>query len=127
MELLNDYLLDAMAINATHIAFPDLAFPTVVQLRRFVKASKDARTNRTLAQLIDKVQPSRPFPRRSLNLLLTCSPWVWSVRRPGHGHQIEQNRRFIEKERASVDFSPKDTARVVRGWILFAVGVPWPA
>ena len=57
MELLVDDLLDCMALQATHIAFPDLAFPVVMQLRRFVNHSKDARTNRALSQLAEKVSP----------------------------------------------------------------------
>jgi len=56
IELLVDGLVDFFAVHATDIAFPDLAFPVVVQLRRFVKSSKDVRTNRAISQLIEKVR-----------------------------------------------------------------------
>ena len=56
VELLVDGLVDFFAVHATDIAFPDLAFPVVVQLRRFVKSSKDVRTNRAISQLIEKVR-----------------------------------------------------------------------
>jgi hypothetical protein len=71
VELLRDYLLDALAMHATHIAFPDLTFPTIVQLRRFVKTSKDPRTNRTLSQLIEKV--GRPARHRA------HAPHAWGL------------------------------------------------
>lgn len=55
-------LLEHMAIVSTHIAFPEYAIPTVVQLRKFLSTCKNGKIKAQLKQILDKVRhPDRVF------------------------------------------------------------------
>lgn len=81
-ELLGEYML----LWSTSIAFPELALPVVVQLKRWLKQARSGAP-------------------RSRNAKLT-SQLVLVVQK------LEANAKFIEERRAKVDFAPKDRAQV---------------
>lgn len=82
VELLSEFLL----LWATNIAFPEFALPVVIQLKRYLKQSRqkgagnrNAKISGALVTLVQKV---------------------------------EANGKFIEGKRAGVDFAPRDRSQV---------------
>ncbi|EQL02295.1 putative protein family UPF0120 [Ophiocordyceps sinensis CO18] len=82
VELLGEYML----LWGTSIAFPELALPVVIQLKRWLKqarsrskGNKNAKIASQLAVLVQK---------------------------------LEANAKFVEERRAKVDFAPRDRAQV---------------
>ncbi|KJZ76145.1 hypothetical protein HIM_04601 [Hirsutella minnesotensis 3608] len=83
VELLGEYML----LWSTSIAFPELALPVVIQLKRWLKqarckSSKGNKNAKLASQLAVLVQ------------------------------KLEANATFIEERRAKVDFAPKDRSQV---------------
>ncbi|KAJ6442720.1 ribosome assembly protein Noc2 [Purpureocillium lavendulum] len=82
VELLSEYML----LWSTSIAFPELALPVVIQLKRWVKQARSKgsgnRNAKLVAQLVLLVQ------------------------------KLEANAKFVEDRRAKVDFAPRDRAQV---------------
>lgn len=54
-------LLEYFSINSQSIAFPDLSIFCVVQLKQFIKKSKNGNYIRKLKQLIEKIQQNSQF------------------------------------------------------------------
>ena len=81
VELLGDFFL----LWSTSIAFPELALPVVIQLKRWLKQSRGRQGNKN-AKLAGQI------------VLLV--------------QKVEANAKFIEEKRAKVDFAPKDRAQV---------------
>lgn len=121
MELLAEHL----ACWGCHIAFPELSFLTVAQLRKFVKATPVERFRRAVACRglraagpaggapqggARLARPVRPSPACS-SPLAPCPP----PRRKGAKslvEAVERNARFVGRARDQADFSPKDLAQV---------------
>ncbi|KOS17554.1 Nucleolar complex protein 2 [Escovopsis weberi] len=82
VELIGEFAL----LWATSIAFPELALPVVIQLKRWLKQARS------------KSQGNRNAKLSSQILLLV--------------QKLEANAKFIEDKRARVDFAPKDRAQV---------------
>ncbi|PHH89419.1 hypothetical protein CDD83_6114 [Cordyceps sp. RAO-2017] len=83
VELLGEYML----LWATSIAFPELALPVVIQLKRWLKQARSkGRGGNRNAKLASQ-----------LALL---------------AHKLEASARFVEERRAQVDFAPRDRAQV---------------
>lgn len=82
IELLGEYFL----LWATSIAFPELALPVVIQLKRWLKQARGTSTGNRNTKLATQV------------VLLV--------------QKLEANAQFVEGHRAKVDFAPKDRSQV---------------
>ncbi|UNI23231.1 Nucleolar Complex 2 protein [Purpureocillium takamizusanense] len=82
VELLSEYML----LWSTSIAFPELALPVVIQLKRWVKQARSKSQGNRNAKLVSQL------------VLLV--------------QKLEANAKFIEERRAKVDFAPRDRAQV---------------
>ncbi|KAL4730782.1 Nucleolar Complex 2 protein [Fusarium chlamydosporum] len=81
-ELLSEYFM----LWATSIAFPELALPVVIQLKRWLKQARSKTVGNKNAKLAGQL------------IILV--------------QKIEANAKFIEEKRAKVDFAPKDRTQV---------------
>lgn len=82
VELLSEYML----LWSTSIAFPELALPVVIQLKRWIKQARSKSQGNRNAKLVSQL------------VLLV--------------QKLEANAKFVEERRAKVDFAPKDRAQV---------------
>lgn len=82
VELLGEYFL----LWATSIAFPELALPVTIQLKRWLKQTRSRSQGNKNAKLIGQL------------VLLV--------------QKLEANAKFIEERRAKVEFAPKDRTQV---------------
>ncbi|KAF5571609.1 nucleolar complex 2 [Fusarium phyllophilum] len=82
VELLGEYFF----LWATSIAFPELALPVVIQLKRWLKQARNKNTGNKNVKLASQV------------ILLV--------------QKLEANAKFIEEKRAKVDFAPRDRTQV---------------
>ncbi|KAM5355269.1 hypothetical protein ACJ41O_001915 [Fusarium nematophilum] len=82
VELLGEYFL----LWATSIAFPELALPVTIQLKRWLKQARSRHQGNKNAKLVGQL------------VLLV--------------QKLEANGKFIEERRAKVDFAPKDRSQV---------------
>ena len=82
IELLSEYFL----LWAKSIAFPELALPLVIQLKRWLKQTRS------------KSQGNKNAKLGSALVVLV--------------QKLEANAKFIEEKRAKVDFAPKDRTQV---------------
>ncbi|KAM0345521.1 hypothetical protein ACHAPU_006448 [Fusarium lateritium] len=81
-ELLGEYFL----LWATSVAFPELALPVIIQLKRWLKQARNKSTGNKNAKLVGQL------------VLLV--------------QKMEANAKFIEEKRSKVEFAPKDRAQV---------------
>ncbi|KAF4343089.1 nucleolar complex 2 [Fusarium beomiforme] len=81
-ELLGEYFL----LWATNIAFPELALPVIIQLKRWLKQARNKDTGNKNVKLANQ-----------LTLLI---------------QKLEANGKFIEEKRAKIEFAPKDRTQV---------------
>ncbi|KAF0642727.1 hypothetical protein FPSE5266_08767 [Fusarium pseudograminearum] len=81
-ELLSEYFM----LWATSIAFPELALPVIIQLKRWLKQARNKTSGNKNAKLAGQL------------VLLV--------------QKLEANAKFIEEKRSKVDFAPKDRAQV---------------
>ncbi|KAG6039457.1 hypothetical protein E4U41_002542 [Claviceps citrina] len=82
VELLGEFLL----LWSTSIAFPELALPVIVQLKRWLKQARSKSRGNTNAKLTSQL------------VILV--------------QKLEANARYIEEHRAKVDFAPRDRTQV---------------
>ncbi|KAF4984747.1 hypothetical protein FZEAL_108 [Fusarium zealandicum] len=82
VELLSEYFL----LWATSVAFPELALPVIIQLKRWLKQARNKTQGNKNAKLVGQL------------VLLV--------------QKLEANGKFIEERRAKIDFAPKDRAQV---------------
>ncbi|CVK84752.1 related to excision repair protein RAD4 [Fusarium mangiferae] len=82
VELLGEYFF----LWATSIAFPELALPVVIQLKRWLKQARNKNTGNKNVKLASQI------------ILLV--------------QKLEANGKFIEEKRAKVDFAPRDRTQV---------------
>lgn len=82
LELLGEYFL----LWATSIAFPELSLPVIIQLKRWLKQTRNKAHGNRNAKL-------------GTQLVLLAQ-------------KLEANAKFIEERRAKVDFSPRDRSQV---------------
>ncbi|UPK98163.1 hypothetical protein LCI18_009098 [Fusarium solani-melongenae] len=82
VELLGEYFL----LWATSIAFPELALPVTIQLKRWLKQARSRSQGNKNAKLFGQL------------VLLV--------------QKLEANAKFIEERRAKVEFAPKDRTQV---------------
>jgi nucleolar complex protein 2 len=57
VELLQEFY----AINSSSIAFPELAIPAVVQIKRYLKKTKNAKLARALQSIVERLQANATF------------------------------------------------------------------
>ncbi|KAF5680918.1 excision repair protein [Fusarium heterosporum] len=81
-ELLGEYFL----LWATSVAFPELALPVIIQLKRWLKQARNKSTGNKNAKLVGQL------------VLLV--------------QKMEANAKFIEEKRSKVEFAPKDRTQV---------------
>ncbi|KAH7006318.1 Noc2p family-domain-containing protein [Fusarium venenatum] len=81
-ELLSEYFM----LWATSIAFPELALPIIIQLKRWLKQARNKTSGNKNAKLAGQL------------VLLV--------------QKLEANAKFIEEKRSKVDFAPKDRTQV---------------
>ncbi|KID78880.1 uncharacterized protein G6M90_00g025650 [Metarhizium brunneum] len=81
-ELLSEFFL----LWSKSIAFPELALPVIIQLKRWLKQARSRNQGNKNAKLVSQ--------------LVTLV------------QKLEANAKFIEERRAKVDFAPKDRAQV---------------
>ncbi|KAG7129840.1 Nucleolar complex protein 2 like [Verticillium longisporum] len=94
-EQVVELFAEFFALWAKNIAFPEMALPVVIQLKRWLKQARRG----------DKGASSKKSQRGNQNGKLG-SAIVLLVQK------IEANAKFIEQRRAQVDFAPKDRAQV---------------
>lgn len=82
VELLSEYFL----LWATSIAFPELALPVNIQIKRWLKQARHRTQGNKNAKLVGQL------------VLLV--------------QKLEANAKFIEERRAKVDFAPRDRSQV---------------
>lgn len=82
VELLGEFFL----LWSTSIAFPELALPVIIQLKRWLKQARSLKHGNKNAKLISQL------------VILV--------------QKLEANAKFIEERRAKVDFAPRDRAQV---------------
>ncbi|KAG5922298.1 hypothetical protein E4U42_005518 [Claviceps africana] len=82
MELLGEFFL----LWSTSIAFPELALPVIIQLKRWMKQARS------------KTQGNKNAKLSSQLVVLV--------------HKLEANAKFVEGHRAKVDFAPRDRTQV---------------
>ncbi|KHN93983.1 putative protein family UPF0120 [Metarhizium album ARSEF 1941] len=82
VELLSEFFL----LWSTSIAFPELALPVIIHLKRWLKQARSKNQGNKNAKLISQ--------------LVTLV------------QKLEANAKFIEERRAKVDFAPKDRTQV---------------
>lgn len=82
VELLSEFFL----LWSKSIAFPELALPVIIQLKRWLKQARSRNQGNKNAKLVSQ--------------LVTLV------------QKLEANAKFIEERRAKVDFAPKDRAQV---------------
>ncbi|KAF4462250.1 nucleolar complex 2 [Fusarium albosuccineum] len=82
VELLGEYFL----LWATSIAFPELALPVIIQLKRWLKQARNKTQGNKNAKLVGQL------------VILV--------------QKLEANAKFIEERRAKVEFAPKDRTQV---------------
>ncbi|KYK57538.1 ribosome assembly protein Noc2 [Drechmeria coniospora] len=82
IELMSEYML----LWSTSIAFPELALPIIIQLKRWLKQSRS------------KSQGNKNAKFTTQLVLLV--------------QKLEMNGKFIEERRAKVDFAPRDRTQV---------------
>ncbi|KAJ4137356.1 Nucleolar Complex 2 protein [Fusarium equiseti] len=82
VELLSEYFM----LWATSIAFPELALPVIIQLKRWLKQARNKNAGNKNAKLAGQL------------ILLV--------------QKIEANCKFIEEKRAKVEFAPKNRTQV---------------
>lgn len=82
VELLGEYLF----LWAKSIAFPELALPVIIQLKRWMKQARSKSQGNKNTKLVTQMA-----------LLV---------------QKVEANAKFVEDKRSTVDFAPKDRAQV---------------
>ncbi|EFW99414.1 ribosome assembly protein [Grosmannia clavigera kw1407] len=96
VELLSEYF----ALWATSIAFPELALPVVIMLKRWLKeARKRGGSSSSSHGRGGKGSGYRPNSKVIAGLVLLVQ-------------KLEANAKFIEDRRARVDFAPRDRTQV---------------
>lgn len=84
VELLGEYLF----LWTKSIAFPELALPVIIQLKRWMKQARSKSQGNKNTKLVTQMA-----------LLV---------------QKVEANAKFVEEKRATVDFAPRDRAQVER-------------
>ncbi|KAG6010025.1 hypothetical protein E4U21_000467 [Claviceps maximensis] len=82
MELLGEFFL----LWSTSIAFPELALPVIIQLKRWMKQARSKTQGNKNAKLLSQL------------VILV--------------HKLEANAKFIEGHRAKIDFAPRNRTQV---------------
>jgi nucleolar complex protein 2 len=82
VELLSEFFL----LWSTSIAFPELALPVIIQLKRWLKQARSKNQGNKNAKLVSQL------------VILV--------------QKLEANAKFVEDRRAKVDFAPKNRAQV---------------
>ncbi|WFD18190.1 Nucleolar Complex 2 protein [Malassezia caprae] len=95
-------MLEFLASQAAHIAFPELAIPITVQMRRLLKGSPSVRLSETLRPLLDKIQQN--------------STWVSQQRAqfefaPDDQRQVDA---FLDKAQGRTDAPLQQALRLAR-------------
>lgn len=63
-EVAVDLLLDFHAINSTSVAFPELSIPAIVQIKRYMKKTKNAKLGRALGAAVERLTATAKYIER---------------------------------------------------------------
>ncbi|KAL9022218.1 MAG: hypothetical protein Q9185_000618 [Variospora sp. 1 TL-2023] len=97
-EQLVELLADAFAAWAKHVAFPELALPPIVHLKRWLKSTSSHTSNGTS-------KPRNNNKNNKKNSRLTSSLALLV-------QKLESQARWIEERRRAVDFAPANREQV---------------
>lgn len=62
-----DLLGEFFALHSKSVAFPELAIPTIITLRRFTKRSKNVKFNKQLLRLVERLEENSKFIQQKRN------------------------------------------------------------
>lgn len=62
-----DLLGEFFSLHCKSIAFPELAIPVIISLRRFTKRSKNAKFNKQISRLVERLEENSKFIQRMRN------------------------------------------------------------
>ncbi|KAL8709670.1 MAG: hypothetical protein Q9220_005610 [cf. Caloplaca sp. 1 TL-2023] len=102
-EQVTDLMAEFFGIWAKHIAFPELALPPVVHLKRWLKAASSTSKPR----LSNGTRPNSDKAKGNKNSRLTSSIAILV-------QKLESNSRWIEDRRRQVEFGPSNREGVER-------------
>lgn len=60
-EIAVELLLDFYALNSTSVAFPELSIPAIVQIKRYMKKTKNAKLGRALGAVVERLTATAKF------------------------------------------------------------------
>lgn len=98
-------LLRFYAIHGKSIAFPELATPLIIHLKRLAKKTRNPKLSKQAKTLVEKVSLGAMSGGASRTVRLQSTGLRF--------FKLEQNSKFIEEQRSKVDFAPTDIAKAV--------------
>ncbi|KAH6665281.1 Noc2p family protein [Plectosphaerella plurivora] len=95
VELFSEYF----ALWSKSVAFPEMSLPVIIQLKRWLKAARGAGAGGKPGGRAASKRGMQKNAKLSSSLVLLVQ-------------KLESNARFVEAERAKIDFAPRDRAQV---------------
>lgn len=108
-EQVLDLTGEFFAVYAKSVAFPELATPAILSIRRYTKRSKNVRFNRQLNQLVEKLTANSTFiaskrlgieygPANKIEVLLFLQDFDWE--KTPLGQYVVVQRQLVEQKKA---------------------------
>ena len=122
-EIAIELLLDFYAINSTSIAFPELALPATIYMKRYTKKTKNAKLGRAMSAVIERLTANSKyieqlrekvsFDPKNIRALETFGSDLEIDKTPLGGYvktqrkMMEEQRRLIREANEQNDSRPK--------------------